>query len=217
MLFDPSKTCSTYLILHRALTTYSGDLHYSGMAKVKQPTSKILAYIKLHFTYNPDIGDVRRDGRICKTATAIVVGGKIHYARNYQVAWFLTYGAWPTTYIDHHDGNRGNNKLTNLRSATPSQNSHNGRKVSKPTTSKYKGVKLVGCRWRAYINNNYKMIHIGYFTTEEGAAKAYDIKARELHGEFARLNFGTNNALEPGEREQCSITDYMDLHDAYFG
>ena len=44
-------------------------------------------------------------------------------------------------------------------------------------------------RWRAQIGYNYKLITIGYYDTPEEAARAYDAKAKELRGEFARLNF----------------------------
>lgn len=57
--------------------------------------------------------------------------------------------------------------------------------------SKYKGV----CwhprcqRWQAKIGLNRKQHSLGYFRTEEEAARAYDGMAKQLFGEHARLNF----------------------------
>jgi hypothetical protein len=90
--------------------------------------------------------------------------------------------------IDHINGNGLDNQKYNLRNCTPNQNRKN-RKRRKNGTSKYKGV----CYHRGGIEasawaNNTKYI-IGYFKTEEAAAMAYDEKAKELHGEFANLNF----------------------------
>lgn len=60
-------------------------------------------------------------------------------------------------------------------------------------TSRYVGVSLKRGerRWRASIG---KHIHLGYFDTEEEAARAYDTKARELYGDAARLNFPDDQA-----------------------
>lgn len=61
-----------------------------------------------------------------------------------------------------------------------------------PVTSKFKGVSYYKGnstnRWIAYISKNKKKHHLGYFPTEIEAAKAYNEKAKELHGEFAKLN-----------------------------
>jgi hypothetical protein len=88
---------------------------------------------------------------------------------------------------DHQDRNGLNNQEYNLRPATNSQNQYNKKGWGK---SKYKGVCL---RKDGYIiskiNINHKRIHLGYFKTEELAARAYDIKAQEYFGEFANLNF----------------------------
>ena len=97
--------------------------------------------------------------------------------------------------IDHRDGNGLNNRRGNLREADKSQNNANspGRRSR---TSKYKGVGLRYGKWRttpkhwmAKITWHGHTKYLGYHYTEEAAAKAYDQAAKELHGEFAWLNF----------------------------
>jgi hypothetical protein len=92
--------------------------------------------------------------------------------------------------IDHIDLDKLNNQEYNLRSCTRSQNMANRKKI--PGSSKYKGVyRTPKCnRWTARITYQYKGIHLGLFIDEIDAAKAYDKKAKELFGEFARTNFG---------------------------
>lgn len=93
--------------------------------------------------------------------------------------------------VDHIDHNGLNNQKSNLRNCTHRQNAMNN---SSRGSSKYLGVSIVG-RGRqkgmisAEIKMNYRKIHIGVFSTEIEAAKAYDKKAKELFGEFANLNF----------------------------
>lgn len=110
----------------------------------------------------------------------------------HRLAWFYTYGSWPIHRIDHIDGNRTNNKLSNLREATDSQNSQNMRK-RKTSKSKYKG-----CSWRArtqvwevYIRFEGKRIYLGAAKDEKTAALIYDEGAIKYFGEFANLNFKT--------------------------
>jgi len=188
------------------------------MPNPKVPNDQILQYIRDTYHYNPDTGVISKEnkptGSRRKKDNNITLpmrygklddGTQLTYSTyGHQVAWYLTYGVWPSHWIDHIDGNAANNKLSNLRPATPGQNSHNQRKVSKITTSKYKGVKKVNSRWRAYINYQGKMIHLGYHTTEEQAALAYDTKAVEVFGEYARCNFGTNSAIS-GEWQQLEL------------
>jgi len=92
--------------------------------------------------------------------------------------------------VDHIDGNKLNNNFNNLRWCTNFQNNGN-RKKQNHTTSKYKGTsyRKDTKKWRAYIMRNDVQIPLGCFDTEEEAGRAYDSAARELFGEFAKLNF----------------------------
>ena len=97
--------------------------------------------------------------------------------------------------VDHINGNGLDNRRGNLRVCTKSQNQGNRRKGlfrnGTECSSKYKGVywNKRDRRWRAQIRQKSKCIYLGNFRNEHDAAMAYDAKARELFGEFARTNF----------------------------
>lgn len=96
------------------------------------------------------------------------------------------------TGIDHADHDGLNNQRSNLRPATRGQNAANSRKRD-GLTSVYKGVSrcLHGRkRWQASIGGSASVRRsLGRFVSEEDAARAYDVAAVELYGEFAWLNF----------------------------
>jgi hypothetical protein len=93
---------------------------------------------------------------------------------------------------DHINGDKLNNQKSNLRICTSSQNHLNRDKQSTNTTG-YKGVSIRKIykykRFRAHITVNYRQYDIGFYHTAIEAARAYDAKAKEHFGEFARLNF----------------------------
>lgn len=106
----------------------------------------------------------------------------------------------PRIVSDHIDRNGLNNQRSNLRSCTQAENLMN-RRHRKLNSIGYKGVSVFknrnhgmwknykGLIFRARIGINKKEIGLGYFKTSEEAAKAYDLKAREIYGKFAYLNF----------------------------
>jgi hypothetical protein len=100
-----------------------------------------------------------------------------------------------STDVDHRNHEPLDNRRENLRSCTTSQNLMNQRLRNGPKASRFKGVTWYRARhkWRAQIMLNYRNIGIGDFNDEIEAAHAYDAKARELFGEFARPNFPSEN------------------------
>jgi hypothetical protein len=92
--------------------------------------------------------------------------------------------------VDHIDHNGLNNRKENLRVCTFAENCRNLRS-SRHKSSKFKGVHWnKRCKkWAAQIACENKKYHLGYFTDEHVAAKAYDRAAKKYHGEFASLNF----------------------------
>ena len=106
--------------------------------------------------------------------------------------------------VDHIDGNSLNNRRSNLRLCTVSQNHQNRRRTY--GSSKYKGTWWDKRRnkWVSAITFNGKYIHIGCFDNETDAAKAYDRKAAELFGEFAYLNF-PDCATEDTENSETKL------------
>jgi|CXWK01.1.fsa_nt_gi hypothetical protein len=87
--------------------------------------------------------------------------------------------------VDHINGNRLDNRRSNLRICTRVQN-----EVNKPSQNKhgFKGIMKKFRRWGAYAQKDGHVFYLGTFATKEEAARAYNKKAKELHGEFAWLN-----------------------------
>lgn len=107
---------------------------------------------------------------------------------------------------DHRNGNRLDNRRSNLRPATRAQNTQNTRGDAY-SFSKYKGVTLDKRtnRWRAKASSGRKYVQLGMFATEREAAEAYDTWARQNHGEFACCNFPAGDersAAIAGRRER---------------
>ena len=91
---------------------------------------------------------------------------------------------------DHISGDGLDNRKSNLRKCSKTQNVHNAT-IRLDNSSGYKGVSRAtkSKKWQAQIRVDGKLIHLGLFTCLIKAAKIYDTAARKYFGEFARTNF----------------------------
>lgn len=106
---------------------------------------------------------------------------KKHYLAH-RLAWLYVYGAWPKNQIDHINGIRADNRICNLREATPSENNQNVTKARAGSLVDYLGVSYgKNGKFRARIHVNNKLFHIGTFLTAEDARDAYLSTKRNLH------------------------------------
>ena len=127
------------------------------------------------------VGYLCRHGERCNTSREII------YAHRLVVSEIPE-----NLVVDHIDRNTHNNRKSNLRVASRSQNYGNS-KLFPRNTSGYKGVSFhkISGRWRATITYQKISYHLGEFYNPKEAARAYDRAARKLFGEYA----ATNDAL----------------------
>ena len=111
----------------------------------------------------------------------------------------------PGLVTDHRDRDGLNNRRSNLRFATFSQNSQN-KPRPRIGSGLFKGVSPHGRgRWRARIVVNGKRLSLGAFGCPESAAKAYDIAAKKYYGEFAVLNFPDDYDAQDDMRKSIEL------------
>ena len=162
-----------------------------------QPRILCQVELKKWVSYNPLNGAFvwvmasRKVGRyaghqIGRGYVKIPIKGKVYMA--HRLAWLYVHGVWPDEEIDHINGVRDDNRIINLRMATPQQNKQNTG-LRKDNTSGYKGVYYdkKNSIWKAQISINTKQKQLGRFKTAELAYEAYCNKAKEVFGEFARI------------------------------
>lgn len=93
--------------------------------------------------------------------------------------------------VDHINGDTLDNRKSNLRVCSQANNVCNQSKHKDGITSKYKGVHIhtQNGKWTAQVQYRGKKKYLGLFKTEVEAALARDRAAKELHGQYASLNF----------------------------
>lgn len=109
----------------------------------------------------------------------------VHYLAQ-RLAWLYVTGEWPEHDTDHIDMCRSNNRFSNLRAATRSQNMSNSGARRNNTTG-YKGVFKNRSGFSARITVGYQDIYLGSFKSAKEASTAYLVAAKKYHQEFARI------------------------------
>ena len=140
-------------------------------------------------TYDPETGIFTRisTDRVAGSLDScghrqIRICGRLTMA--HRLAWLFIKGEWPSERLDHEDGNPDHNWWSNLRLATPAQNTCNSRlrpdnKCGLKGASFHKGTR----KWQATVAGKY----LGLFDSPEAAHAAYRAEAVKRFGEFARF------------------------------
>ncbi len=134
-----------------------------------------------HFHWKKRTTARRRSGVTAGTTSkegyvSISLGYKAYKA--HRLAWLYVHGAWPNGVIDHINGVKGDNRISNLRETSQISNTQNRRKPNWNSASGILGVRLDGVCWRAQITVGGKTVALGTFETEAEAQEAY-LKAKE--------------------------------------
>lgn len=116
----------------------------------------------------------------------VTFGGKKYKAS--RVIWLMVTGEWPVHEVDHRNGKRTDDRWSNLRKASSSENKCNSR-VRKDNILGVKGVSpspYSSGKFCAFICRSGKRKNLGTFDTIMAAKAAYDAAAAQWHGKFAR-------------------------------
>lgn len=147
--------------------------------------------------YNPDTGVFTWKKTVNSRAVVGSIAGHLDYQyiqitiygkkyRAHRLAFLYMTGEWPKELVDHINQIKDDNRYTNLREATVSQNNMNSKKP-KNNKSGYRGVHWDTTRnkWVARIKYKSKYRYLGRYTDIKEATEVYKKAAFELYGEFA--------------------------------
>lgn len=151
-------------------------------------------FVRERLNYNQETGEFfwkirpsnnTRDGQVAgvvnpkgyRVIKINAVGYKAH-----RLAWLYVYGVWPTKDVDHVNGIKHDNRISNLREITTSENAQNRRYANANGTSGFLGVTWQPTykKWAAYIGVNGKRKTIGRYKTAIEASEAY-LAEKRLH------------------------------------
>ncbi len=157
-------------------------------------------FLKSLFEYDPLTGIVTwKEGRSnmvkgsrvgCKNGSGyliVTINSKSY--RLHRIIWVYMFSTIPKNFhIDHTNGNKTDNRLSNLRLVTNKQNQEN-RPAPINSSSGYRGVTWHKSykKWMARICSNKKRITIGFFDTSEEAYEAYKKAAKNLYTHADRI------------------------------
>lgn len=165
------------------------------LCKVRRELSQL--YLHELITYNPYNGEVRwkvkksgntKAGDIVGRLKAdgyrgITIDRKEYYL--HRIIWMFVYGHFPEAVIDHINGIKNDNRLSNLREATFSQNNQNRGMLSN-NTSGFQGICWIESsqKWRASVGVSGRPKYLGLYLTKEAAFEAYLDAIKKIKDSF---------------------------------
>lgn len=159
-----------------------GDVAYIALTKGYE------AVIDSSMADSPDIFNFNWCAVVAKNSVYAMRVIKVNGERKTILLHQLIMG-FPGCEVDHKDMDGLNNRSSNLRSATKSQNACN-RKINSQNKSGFKGVFFhsQSQKWEAGIEINGKKIYLGRFRNKDDAINARISNIEKYHGEFARID-----------------------------
>jgi hypothetical protein len=102
--------------------------------------------------------------------------------RGHRLAWALHFGEWPQGIVDHRNGCRSDNRISNLRVVDSATNAQNMRSANVDSRTGFLGVTEVRKgKFRAKLKADGRYVHVGTFPTAEEAHAAYIEAKRRKH------------------------------------
>lgn len=140
------------------------------------------------FTWLKNLAHTPRKGCIAGTKRKdgyLTIKIDTHHYLSHRLAWLYVYGNLNCKYLDHINGIKNDNRISNLRTANSRNNKHN-EGIRKNNTSGYRGVSFSKCagRWTAKITTENGVKHLGCFANAYEASIAYEKEAKIIHGVF---------------------------------
>lgn len=143
-------------------------------------------------SYDPDIGEFRRlrscgrwmAGDVAGSERAdgytfVVLNGRRY--RAHHLAWLYVHGVMPAV-IDHVNRDPSDNRISNLRLATLSENQQN-RKQARNNSSGFRGASFnrQKGKWLSQINSKGRHYFLGWYDSAEDAGASYELAKHALH------------------------------------
>lgn len=149
--------------------------------------------LKARLNYDPDTGEftwlvikgnINKEGRAGTLGPDGYLQIKVNWRsyKAHRLAWLYIHGEFPEQYIDHINGDRTDNRISNLRQASMAEN-HQNRAINKSNTSGFIGVifRKDMNKYQARIKVDRKEKYLGLYDTAELAFEAYKEAKRVLH------------------------------------